>query len=181
MGRSGDKPRVYILDREEIGYAERFVFAYLSWKAHRKVLHIPSFTHLCFDIEAPPSSVRDIIDSLESKGLLQIERRSSRNGRTIKAITIKPPRGERLTTVPLHFLYSGSMKERGLLLTLVNRARPQRRGQKTFYYYGFHLSDLALNDAKDGRTLRRMLRALEKEYAINIEQTKPYYLVRVLV
>lgn len=175
------KPRVYVLDREDVGYGERYVYAYLSWRAHRRVVSVPSFPDFCSYMEVPASSVRNIINRLEEKGFIRAERKNARRGKTIRRIELKVPRGERLIKVPLGFLFVRGLKERGLLLTLVKRAVPEKAGEKVFYYCSFHLDDLFTEDARDERTIRKMLRNLAKRKTIEIEKTRPYYVVEVRV
>ena len=173
--------RVYLVE-DGPGYGERAILAILSLLADRNTVYlIEGLSSLSKDIGINKGSLLGYIRSLENKGYIKVGRRRLPSRVFTADIELKLKNGKWIR-VPRSFLFTGNPKERGLLLTLTQKAKNYKlasnvRIKKTAFY----LKNLLSSDIRTTTTLRRLLKSLQSKGFILIERTRPFYVVRVVM
>ena len=173
--------RVYLIE-DGLSYGERAVFGLLSALGRKGKVFVPDgLNKLSEDLRINEGSLSYYLRSLERKGYLEINRRRLPSRILVADIKLNFQKGKWIR-VPRSFLFVGSPKERGLLLTLTSMAKPHKLfGGVKVKKASFYLKDLISPDAKSLITLRKLLRSLQSKGFILIERTRPFYVVRVVM
>ncbi len=173
--------RVYLVE-DGLGYGERAVMSLLSLLADRDTVYlIEGLTKVARDLDMNKGSLLSYIRSLESKGYVKVGRRRLPSRVFTADIKLNLKNGKWIK-VPRSFLFTGSPKERGLLLTLAQRAKPYKlASDMKIKKTAFYLKDLFSPDVRTATTLRKLLMSLQSRGFILIERTRPFYVVRVVM
>ena len=172
--------RVYFLC-DGLGYGERFLLAYLSAQMSRdRAFFYDGVGKFAEDIGVSKTVLSSLMKSLESKSLIEVNRQHNGYRRFIFSAKLKL-KGGRWIRVPKSFLYAGSPKERGLLLTIAANHKPVGMGDLRVKKTPLYLKEWTTEDVKDTKTLRKMIRSLQQKGFVLIEKTRPYYLLRVVM
>ena len=168
----GMMERVYLVE-DGLSYGERFVFGRMAGLSVRGTVYImDGLSKFAQDIGISSGSLLTYLRSLERKNLMAIGRRKMQSRTFVADLRLRLANG-RWIKVPRSFLYVGNAKVRGLLCTLVNRAKKKKTA--------FYLRDLLASDVRSPKTLAKLIRFLQDEGFILIERTRPFYVVRVLL
>ena len=170
--------RVYLVE-DGLGFEERGVFGLLSaFSSRERVYLTEGLSEFADSVGIKKKSLLRILKSLEEKGYLTINRRKLPTRTYTTDIKLNFQKGKWIR-VPRSFLFVGSPKERGLLLTLTSMAKPYKLSQVK--KASFYLYELFTPDAGSRVSLRKLLRSLQSKGFILIERTRPFYVVRVIL
>lgn len=173
--------RVYLVE-DGLSYGERFIMAILSLFADRNTVYlIEGLSSFSENVGVNKGSLLGYIRSLESKGYVKVGRRRFPTRVFTADIKLNLKNGKWIK-VPRSFLFTGSPKERGLLLTLTQEVKNYKLAQNMkIKKTAFYLKNLLSSDARTTTTLRKLLKSLQSRGFILIERTRPFYVVRVVM
>ncbi len=175
--------RVYLVE-DGLGYGERYLLAYMSHQSigrgKRRRIVIGSLKDFSEYLRANPGTVSVLLRRLEEKGYVKVERRRGDYRWYIPSVEAYLKNGE-WVKVPQGFLWAGGLKERGLLLTLARyHTTFKTGGDRPIRRTMFYMKDLLAPYTSSKSTLRKLLKNLEENGYIEIEKTRPYYMVRLI-
>jgi len=174
--------KVYLVE-EGLGYGERAVLSILSALGSRgRVYVIDGLERLAQDLNINKNSLLYYLRSLEKKGYLEVDRRKLPSRIFVADIKLNLKNGAWIE-VPRSFLYAGSPKERGLLLTLASMAKAYKlfAGGGKVKRAAFYLREMAAPDLRSNVSIRKLIQSLQRKGFILIERTRPFYVVRVVL
>jgi len=165
-----------------LGYRDRFLFAYLFYRSVReRVILEGGMSSLAEELRVSVRELSEGLKSLEEKGYIKRVMVNTGGRSFLREIKLMSRGYDRLK-VPKDFLYAGgSLRARGLLLTLTYYSRPRLLSngitvKDTF----FCLQDIKTEDARNFRTLRKLIEELERKGMVLVIRRRPYYVVRIL-
>ncbi len=174
------KERVYLVE-DGLGYGERFVLGYLSTRMSRdRSFMFEGTGGLAEEMGVSRKVLSSLLRSLEDKGYIKLNRKWT-GERLITTSAKLNLRNGKWIKVPRSFLYAGSPRERGLLLTIAGNYRPAGFGDRKLKKTAFFLKEWTNHDVRSVTTLRKLLKSLQSRGFILIERTRPFYVVRVVM
>ena len=172
--------KVYFVE-DGLGYGERFVLSYLSARKNGSRSFIyDGIGGLAEEMNVSRKVLSSYFQSLEKKGCIKLEKIWTRKKLVITSVKLNL-KGGKWIKVPASFLYTGSLKERGLLLTIVANHKLVGFGSRKLKKTSFLLKEWVNYDIRSTATLRKFLKSLQSKGFILIEKTKPFYVVRVII